>query len=236
MYVRYYRVYWVADASLAADHMAQRSLDAHITAGAAADACRYRFKALPDTGGRLGGRDHFALAVAAYCAAELGGRSVPKLRWFASAGVGEKAAYGSDSCSFDGFMEPGTGDIWIRDDVPNHALVEVVAHETCHAVKHRGRKVSLDMEREAIDFGRRIAAKWNVLQRAGAKLFVVKTMRELPLRAWPESTALCVADMALYLATGTHDTPRWRAYCRFDDASNEDRTPTGASHCFVSKY
>lgn len=200
------------------ERLAKFSVETDIKSGRPAESCRYRFKALPDRAPD-GGRVSFAIQVLALAAVELDTSKVTPLRWFAPAGPGEKVDYGSDDWNGCGFMEPETGEIWIRDDTPIHLLAETIAHEACHALKHRGRANSIEAEAEAIAFGRRIGELLDLPDDPRADLFVVGSRADLPCRAEPGSRAWCKGELALYHAShkGTPRAPRWHCYLRLED-------------------
>lgn len=197
------------------DRKIRSSLDAGIKAGAAADGCRYRFKAI-DRSEVDEHRLDFALAVAAWATVELGGKRVPPICWFKAAGS-ERADWGSDSWAGYGFMDGPTGEVWLSADMPNRNLVEAVAHETFHAIKHEKHDVSAENEREAYQFGRRVAEKWALPDAPCTEVFVVKTRADLPWRAAVGSTAFASDEMVIYRAShrGTPRSPRWVEHRHF---------------------
>lgn len=180
--------------------------------GSGAQRCRWRFKHLVDAREDEAGRNMFALMVATWCSVTLGRDFPPALKFYRPAKEHEEATYGSDDWNGRGFMEPATGDIWLRDDMKNWELVEVVAHETLHAIKHRGRGVSAEMEREALDFGWRVAALWNLPPEPLAELYVAQKWSELPRLCHPFSSAVVMEDLSLCRAVhhGRHVDARWR--------------------------
>lgn len=193
----------------------RRSLDAEIKAGTAAEACRFRFKAVADS--EVDEHRHgFALAVAAWATVDLGGKRVPTVRWFKAAGS-ERADWGSDSWAGDGFMDGETGDVLLSVDMPNRSLAKVVAHETLHAIKHRSRSISVETEHEACAFGERVADQWALSPSPYARIFTVKTRTDLPRRAYPGSSAFVRDEMAVYRASqfGTTSSPRWVEHRHF---------------------
>lgn len=196
------------------DHLIRGSVEADIKSGDAASRCRYRFKEIaPGVNGWH--RHEFASIVAAYCSIDLGAkdRDGVLIRWFEPAEGEKDVDYGSDSWNGFGFMEPSTGDVWLRHDIPNHSLVDIVAHETCHAIKHRHHSVvSEDAEREAYEYGHAMAEKMRIPRDSLADLYVVKDRSHLPLKAHPCSAAICwEPTLALYVAShrGTLRSPRW---------------------------
>jgi len=173
-----------------------RSLASDIKSGAAADTCRFRFKAL--AANEIDRDRHgFACVVAGWAAAELGAKSVPPVRWFKAAGS-ELADWGSDSWHGDGFMDGNTGQIWISKDVPSPRLVYVVAHEIFHAVKHRDCAQSVEVEHEADGFAFRASDQWDLSPDPYAKLFVVLSKADLPRHGGPGSSALVQEELTLY--------------------------------------
>lgn len=211
------------------ERSARRSVEAEIKAAPAADRCRYRFKGLPYSDAWRGGRHDFAEAIVAYCSVELGAPAseMPKVRWFKSAGYGEDADYGSENWNGLGFMDSETGDVWIRDDIPNHRLAEIVAHECYHAMKHRERFPAMDSERDALAFGLRVGAKWNLDDYPMNELFAVRKSADLPPRARVGSTAYCLEECALYRSVPrpNDQNPAWLKYESFDTPLPDDYTP-----------
>ena len=206
----------------AIERRVKASLASEIKSGRPAESCRYRFKALPDRAPD-GVRDEFAIAVLALAAVALGSlKWAPALRWYAAAGPGEKADYGADDFNGDGFMEPEDGSIWIRDDVPAHRLPEIVAHETCHAIKHRGQANSTENAAEAYAFGDRFGELFGVPDYSGPEIFVVESRADLPYWAYPGSRAWAKGELALYEAShrGIPRAPRWFCEWRLDGAKN----------------
>lgn len=180
--------------------------------GPAAAACRYWFKYLPAASNEDGGRRHFALCVLVHSLAQLGSNAAPRLRWFAPAAPWEKADFGSDDWDGQGLMFPDAGDVLIRDDAPSAELPRVVAHEACHAVRHRAKAPSVETEREAIAFARRVAAVFAIDAAPMADLFVRESWKHLPNRAFTDSRAICLDDWGVYLNMGSFQFPRWRRY------------------------
>ncbi len=174
----------------------ERSLASDIKSGAAADACRFRFKAL--AANEIDRDRHgFACVVAGWAAAELGAKSVPPVCWFKAAGPG-RADWGSDSWNGNGFMDGNTGQIWLSKDLPSPRIVYVVAHETFHAVKHRDRAQSVEVEHEADGFAFRASDQWDLSPDPYAKLFVVLSKADLPRHGGAGSSALVQEEMKLY--------------------------------------
>ena len=194
----------------------RRSLAANIKSGAAADGCRYRFAEVPER--EVGEhRRGFALAVAAWATAELGGKSVPRIRWFGDAGE-KRADFGSETWAGAGFMQGDTGTVWLRADMPTKDLADMTAHEVLHAVKHRNAgAVSVVTEAEAYTFAARAAEQWALSDDPYAEVFVVEREADLPLTAWPGSVAFVKDTMELRQASprGTVRSPRWVSHRQF---------------------
>jgi len=223
---------YLADPGIA--HRAKRSVDAEIKSGAAAQGCRYRFKALPAREPD-GGRAEFALEILDLAAVALGARErAPVLRWYAEAGPDEKADYGADDWNGYGFMENEDGSIWINEAVPQRDRAEAVAHEACHAVKHRGQDVSIENEAEAYAFGDRFAALFGLpafIGYGGPELIVVESGDDLPYRIFPGSKAWARSEMGLYEASyrGTPRDARWYCEWRHDGAENVYQSARGSA-------
>jgi len=211
----------------------QRSLDAEIKSGAAADGCRFRFKAVADSEVHEH-RHGFALVVAAWATVELGGKRVPPVRWFKAAGS-ERADWGSDSWAGDGFVDAPSGEIWLSEDLPNRNLADVVAHETLHALKHCSRTASVETEIEAGEFGDRVAEQWALSDNPYAALFVVETKADLPRAAYPSSSAFVQDEMAVYRASGrgTPSNPIWVEHRHFTKDGMMRRVPRYRGETFI---
>jgi len=186
------------------DRHARLAASYSIKSGRAAAACRFGYKAM--AAGAPDPRHTFAICVVAYAAAELAGKAagaeLPRLRWFAPARPGEKADYGADEGPIDGLTEVASHEMWINASVPNRRLVEVVAHETCHAMRHRWNYDGNDIacEREATAFGLAVAEKWGVraCDHAVGDLVVAQSWGD-----WPEwtpggSVAYVLDEMKVY--------------------------------------
>ncbi len=173
-----------------------RSVNSDIKSGAAADACRFRFKAL--AANEIDRDRHgFAGVVAGWAAAELRAKSVPPVRWFKAAGS-DLADWGSDSWNGNGFMDANTGQIWLSKDLPSPRMVYLVAHEVFHAVKHRDRAQSVEVEHEADGFAFRASDQWDLSPDPYAKLFVVLSKADLPRYAGGGSSAVVQEELTLY--------------------------------------
>jgi|GEM_PF-3054194 len=223
---------YLADPGIA--RRAKSSVDAEIRSGAAAQGCRYRFKALPAREPD-GGRAEFALEILDLAAVALGARErAPVLRWYAEAGPDEKADYGADDWDGHGFMESEDGSIWISDAVPLRDLAGIVGHEACHVVKHRGQDVSIEHEAEAYAFGDRFAALFGLpdfIGYGGPELIVVESGDDLPYRIYPGSKAWARGEMGLYQASyrGTPRDARWHCEWRLDGAENVYESARGSA-------
>ena len=80
-------------------------------------------------------------------------------------------------------------------------------HETLHAIKHRGRSVSVETEIEAGEFGDRAAEQWALSVNPHAALFSVETKADLSRTAYPHSSAFVRDEMVVYRASD-RGTPR----------------------------
>lgn len=197
------------------DHLARSSVHAQIKAGQDAAGCRYRFKTLANAAGTGLGED-FARALIGYCCAQLDVKGLgPDLTWFKTIGPGHIPSYGSDTWNGLGFAEPENEMIFLSAEMPAHRLPEIVAHETFHAVKHRHRAVSVETEREAYDFGLRVAAKFSLSTDPFAKVYIVFA-DDLPARPPEGSTAWHVSSNSLHRAVKRHryQDAHWVEYAR----------------------
>lgn len=95
-----------------------------------------------------------------YAMADLGSNAaVPEVRFFKKCGQGEQADF-SCPTAINGLCDGITGAIKLRHDMGAATLLEFLAHEACHAVRHKGQQSNAHAEREAYAFGPAFAEKF----------------------------------------------------------------------------
>jgi len=183
--------------------------------GKAASACAMRYtdrgmKDLTDFGPRS-----FAYCVLTYTLEDLLGRdgarkrgAVP-LSWYANAGPDDRVDFGCDG-PVDGFYHRHSDSICLHEELRGNRLVEVVAHEACHAAKHRTKKVDAAVEEEAIAYGLKIADRWGLPpQEQCHDMSVCPLGHPMPTTALPDAIVLDCRSARIYRNDGTLREPRW---------------------------
>ena len=186
---------------------AQRSIDAEIKCGRAAVDCMYQYVHVDLSMQKRRGRTlDFTELVARSCAARLGGSKAPRIEWYRSAEVGETPLFGCPDAEVNGLAQAGVA--WLREDIDPGELIGVIAHEVCHAIKHRDGPGSLENEIEANEFERRVSQEFGFTD-AYADLLVVDRFGRLPQREFPTSKAITRDDMKVYTQAGSYSRSRW---------------------------